>query len=29
VDLLEAGMALEPALKYRHIAQSFVSRDNH
>jgi dihydroxy-acid dehydratase len=29
VEQLDSGMVLEPALKYRHLAQNFVPRDNH
>jgi len=29
VDQLANGMVLEPAVKYRQVAQKFVPRDNH
>ncbi len=29
VDQLAAGMVLEPAVKYRRVAQKFIPRDNH
>ena len=29
VDQLAAGVVLRPAVKYQHIAQSSVPRDNH
>mgnify|MGYP001418043701 CR=1 FL=1 len=29
VDQLDAGMVLEPAVKYQRVAQKFVPRDNH
>ena len=29
VDQLANGMVLEPAVKYQHVAQKFIPRDNH
>ncbi len=29
VDQLAAGMVLKPAIKYQHVAQKFIPRDNH
>jgi dihydroxy-acid dehydratase len=29
VDQLGEGMVLEPAVKYQHVAQKYVPRDNH
>jgi dihydroxy-acid dehydratase len=29
VDQLAEGMVLEPAVKYQHVAQNYVPRDNH